>query len=335
MTPALSALLFILFLLGLVALNIPIGVALIVVSFFGISTVLGFDVAATFIANIPREVLASWELSAIPMFLLMGSVALYGGLTDSLFRAARLWLGWLPGGLAIATNFSAAGLGAATGSSMATAVAMGRISVPEMRRSNYDVGLAAAACASAGTLAALIPPSIPLIVYGMLAEQSLVKLFAAGVVPGIITALIYAAMILLRAIITPSIAPRSYEPASWRTRFLVLLEVWPLPLLVVLVFGGLYGGFVGPTEAGAFGAALAIIIAFFKGGLSFKTLRTCLQEACRTTAIILFVAIGAVMFARYVALIGLPDLITDYLTGGAISHLTLILVTVAVYLVLG
>ncbi len=322
-------------LLVLMALSVPIGVALIVVSFIGIASVLGVPAAMRLVADMPREVVSSWELSAVPMFLLMGSIALYGGMTDALFRAARLWLGWLPGGLAVAANMAATGLGAATGSSMATTVAVGRISIPEMTRARYDIGLAAATCASAGTIAALIPPSIPFIVYAMLAEQSLVKLFAAGVVPGLLTAFAYIVLIIVRCKLNPELAPHSDERASWKERLAILPEVWPLPVLVIVVFGGLYGGYVGPTEAGAFGAFIALVIAVAKGKMSFAIFRKCLRESASTTALILFVAIGAVMLARYVALVGLPDAITAFMTASDVSPTVLLIVTAIVYLILG
>ncbi len=322
-------------LLVLMALSVPIGIALFVVSFAGIASVLGLPVAARLVADMPREVLSSWELSAIPMFLLMGAIALHGGLTDALFKAARAWLGWLPGGLAVSANMAAVGLSSTTGSSLATTVAVGRISIPEMQRSRYDLGLAAATCASAGTVAALIPPSIPLIVYAMFAEQSLVRLFAAGVVPGLLTAVAYISMIVIRSWRDPSIAPRGHESVSWRERFDTLKEVWPIPVLVLGVFGGLYGGYVGPTEAGGFGAALALLVTIVRRRMSVAILRRCLREAAETTAMILFVAIGAVMLARYMALVGLPEALADTMVAADLSPLMLILFTSLIYLVLG
>jgi C4-dicarboxylate transporter DctM subunit len=319
----------------LMALSVPIGIALILVSFLGIASVLGMAPAMRMVSDIPREVVASWELSAVPMFLLMGSIALYGGMTDAMFRAARLWLGWLPGGLAVSANMAATGLGAATGSSMATTVAVGRISIPEMTKARYDIGLASATCASAGTIAALIPPSIPFIIYAMLAEQSLVKLFAAGVVPGLLTALAYTILIVVRCRLNPKLAPTNDDAASRRERFSVLREVWPLPTLVVVVFGGLYGGYVGPTEAGAFGAAIALIVAVVKGNMTLAIFRKCLRESAMTTAVILFVAIGAVMLARYVALVGLPDAITAYMTASNVTPTMLLVITAVIYLILG
>ncbi|MCK9509948.1 MAG: TRAP transporter large permease subunit [Pigmentiphaga sp.] len=322
-------------LLVLMALSVPIGIALIVASFVGIASVLGVPAAMRLVADMPREVVSSWELSAIPMFLLMGAIALYGGLTDALFKAARAWLGWLPGGLAVSANMAAVGLGATTGSSLATTVAVGRISIPEMQRSRYDMGLAAATCASAGTIAALIPPSIPLIVYAMFAEQSLVRLFAAGVIPGLLTAFAYIALIVWRSWSRPELAPRAKDVYTWGERVASLREVWPLPVLVLGVFGGLYGGYIGPTEAGGFGSFLALLITIAKRRMSVAIFRRCLREAATTTALILFVAIGAVMLARYMALIGLPEALTEAMRAAELSPLFLILITSVIYLILG
>ncbi|MGH8703018.1 MAG: TRAP transporter large permease subunit, partial [Burkholderiales bacterium] len=179
MTPLESGAVGVAAILVLIALRVPIGVALGVVSFAGIWSIIGLRPALSMLGRLPYEFSASWEFSAVPMFLLMGGIAFFSGMTASLYKAARLWLGGLPGGLAVATNFACALFGAACGSSLATVVAMGKIGVPEMRRYGYDVGLATAVCACGGTLAALIPPSIAFIVYGILAEQSVAKLFLA------------------------------------------------------------------------------------------------------------------------------------------------------------
>jgi len=319
----------------LIALRVPIGVALGVVSFAGIWSIIGLKPALSMLGRLPFEFSASWEFSAVPMFLLMGSIAFFSGMTASLYKAARLWLGGLPGGLAVATNFACALFGAACGSSLATVAAMGKIGIPEMRRYRYDVGLATAVCACGGTLAALIPPSIAFIVYGILAEQSVAKLFLAGVVPGLLTAAAYAAMIVGRCMMDPSLAPRLPERPAWRLRFAALAEIWPLPLLIIGVLGVIYGGIATPTEAGAFGAMLALAIAAFQGQLKWRHLRQALRDAALTTAMIMFVAIGAVMLSRYLALAGLPKWIAINVTAWELSPLLLILATSFVYLVLG
>ena len=335
MTPLVKGMVGIAAILLLIGLRVPIGVALGVVSFAGIWSLLGLTPALSMLGRLPFEFSASWEFSAVPMFLLMGGIAFMCGMTASLYKAARLWLGALPGGLAVATNFACALFGAACGSSLATVVAMGKIGIPEMRRYGYNAGLATAVCACGGTLAALIPPSIPFIIYGILAEQSVAKLFLAGVVPGILTALAYAAMIVARCVADPTLAPRLPAATSWRERFAVLVEIWPLPLMIVGVIGAIYSGIATPTEAGAFGASLAISIALVQRELNWARLRQALRDAATTTAVIMFVAIGAVMLSRFLALTGLPKWIAATVTAWDLSPLLLILVTSFVYLVLG
>ncbi|HEX7007792.1 MAG TPA: TRAP transporter large permease [Alphaproteobacteria bacterium] len=319
----------------LIGLRVPVGLALAVVSFAGLVAHIGFNSAISLVGRLPYDFAATWEFSAIPMFVLMGTIAYHSGMTTSLYKAARLWVGRLPGGLAVATNFACAGFGAASGSSLATTVAMGKIGIPEMLRFGYHPGLATACCACGGTLAALIPPSIPLLVYGILAEESVAKLFVAGVMPGLLTAAVYAAMVMTRCTVDPALAPPLEERPRWSEKFAALREIWPLPILTIAVMGGIYGGYVSPTEAGAFGAFMAFVIALALRTLTLDILRRSLRDAMVTTATILFVAIGALMLSRYLALVGLPDFIAEAVVGWSLDPMLLILATSAVYLLLG
>jgi len=317
----------------LIGLRVPIGLALGLVSFAGALALLPAKAAISLMARVPQEFAASWEFAAVPLFLLMGNIAFRSGMTDGIFRLAEHLVGRLPGGLAIATNFAAAGFGAASGSSIATTVAMGRAAIPEMLRSRYDPGLATAVCACSGTLAALIPPSIPLIVYGILAEQSVAKLFFAGIVPGLLTAAAYAAMILIRAYRNPQLAP-PVEPAGSSLAD-DLRDVWPLPVLAVCVLGGIYGGVFSPSEAGAVGALFAALFAVLRGGFGLAQLWQTLMETVWSTAMILFVAIGAFMLTRYMALTGLPVTVADAVQSWNLSPMVLLVVTALVFVVLG
>lgn len=319
----------------LIGLRVPIGLALGAVSFGGLVHVIGFDPALSLVGRLPYEFAATWEFSAIPMFILMGTVAFHSGMTTSLYRAASLWLGRLPGGLAIATNFACAGFGAASGSTLATTVAMGKIAIPEMLKYRYHPGLATAACASGGTLAAVIPPSIALIVYGILAEVSIAQLFVAGVLPGLLTAVVYGGMILVRCSLDRSLAPPLEVRPELREKLWALWEVWPLPTLALAVIGGIYGGIMSPTEAGAFGAFVSVLIALFQRRLSLSVLRSSLRDAMVTTALILFVAIGALMLSRYMAMVGLPGFIAGTVVGWSLDPLLLILATSLVFVLLG
>lgn len=321
--------------LVLVALRMPVGVALALVAVVGLALVASVGAVMSLVGSVPYEFAANWELSAVPMFLLMGALTYRSGLTESLFHALRMWLRFLPGGLAVATNFACAVFAAACGSSVATTVAMGRIAIPEMLKARYNAGLAAAVCACAGTLGSMIPPSVMMIIYCAFTGQSVAALFMAGVFPGILTALVYAVMIIVRAALDPTLAPRSEEIYTLREKMRVLKRVWPLPALVVAVIGGIYGGVATPTEAGAFGAFCAFVLALWAGNISRRILWEGVTEALYGTATIFFVGLGAVLLTRFMSLSGVPDFIADTITSHAVSPLLLILGASAVYLVLG
>lgn len=322
-------------LLVLIALRVPVGFALMIVSMFGVAALKGWEVAGGMLRTEPFDFAAHWSFSAIPMFLLMGSVAHNSGISTALFKAARLWLGGLPGGLAVAANFACAGFAAASGSSTATAAAMGRISVPEMTKAGYDPGLSTGTVASAGTLGAMIPPSIAFVLYGIFAEVSISKLFIAGVLPGIMTAMIYATMIMVRCKINPSLGPAQAQDASRAEKFEALGEVWPLLALILVIIGGLYGGIFTPTEAGAFGAFASFLIAFLQGRLNMSVFRNSLFEALSGTARIFWVAIGAVLLTRFLAMTGAEGFLKDMVGSWAADPILLVLAASIIYIILG
>ena len=322
----------------LIAVRIPIGVALGGIAFLGITQLRDVDVAFALIGDTPFEFAAHYSLSAIPMFLLMGSVAHHSGISHSLFRAARLWFSGLPGGLAVATNLACAAFAAASGSSVATAAAMGRIAIPEMLKQGYEKGLATGVVASAGTLGSLIPPSILFVLYGIFAEVSIVKLLIAGVFPGLLTAAIYTIMIIARCKLNPSLAP-PIDPAEIAAlrpeRMRALLQVWPLVALIVGIIGGLYAGIVTPTEAGAGGAVLAFVISGIQGRLNYQVFRDSLIEAISATARIFFVAVGAVMYTKFLALSGMPAFLGNVIGDWALDPILLVVAASILYLILG
>lgn len=322
----------------LIGLRVPIGVAIGCVAFVGFWLLRNLDVALSVLRDTPFVFAASWDLSAIPMFLLMGSIANNSGISSSLFRAARAWFGGMPGGLAVATNMACAGFAAACGSSVAAAAAMARLAIPEMLKNGYDKGLATGVVASAGTLAALIPPSILFVLYGIFAEVSIVKLLIAGIIPGLLTAAIYAIMILVRCKLDPSLAPLikfENKVALRRERWASLTEVWPLIALIVGIIGGLYGGVFTPTEAGAAGAFLAAVIGFLQRKLTFTNFVASLKDSMVTTATLFFIGVGAVMYTKLLALAGISAMFTDIIGGWALNPLLLVIATSIIYLILG
>jgi C4-dicarboxylate transporter DctM subunit len=323
----------------LIAIRVPIGVALGIVAFLGLWIQRNINVAFGVMQSTPFEVAANWGLSAIPMFILMGAVAHNTGISAALFRAARVWFLGIPGGLAVATNLASAGFAAASGSSVATSATMGRLAIPEMLRAGYEKGLAAGVVASAGTLGALIPPSIMFVIYGVFAEVSITKLLIAGVLPGLLTAAVYTAMIVGRAYFDPKVAPSvRYEGSRedlWRERWRSLGPVWPLLVLIVGIIGGLYGGIFTPTEAGAAGAAISCLVALVQGRLSYQVLRTSVIEAVKTTAQLFFVAYGAVMYTKFLALVGIPITMGNMIGDWALDPILLVIAVSIIYIILG
>ena len=316
-------------------LRVPVGVALGGLSFAGIWAMLGPRVAWGTLTSMPYDFISHWTLSSVPMFLLMGYICFHSQLTDGLFRVARAWLSWMPGGLAVASVGAAAGFSAVTGSSLACAAAMGRIAIPEMLRSKYHPGLAAGTVAVAGTIGSMIPPSILLLVYGIYAELPISKLFIAGVVPGLLTAALYAAMIITRVKLNPSLAPQITEKITWGDRLGAFRGTWPVLVLIVGVFGGLFGGVFTPTEAGGIGALLAFVIGFAQRTLTWDKIKLAITETLVTTGSIFIIAIGALLLTRFLALSGFTDFISGVVIEGQISPLMLVLGTMAVLLFLG
>lgn len=321
--------------LFLMAIRVPIGIALGSVSLLGLIWVRGLNSALSIFGDLPFEFGANWSLSAVPMFILMGAVAFHTGLTSSLFSCARLWLSRLPGGLAVATNFASAGFAAASGSSLATAAAMGRLAIPEMLKMKYDPALATGVVAAAGTLGSLIPPSILFVLYGWFTETSIGALLIAGIFPGLLTAFVYSAMVIGRCIVWPELAPPVDDDPTWKERFDSLLQVWPIPLLVLGVIGGIYSGIATATEAAALGAIFAILIGLFRRTMSLSVMKASLVETLESTASIFFVAIGALMLTRLLAFCGLPGFMASAVQDLALDPLMLVLGVSIVYLILG
>ncbi len=319
----------------LVLLRVPIAVALGIVSFFGFWALLGSDAAFGLLTAVPYDFAAHWTLSSIPMFLLMGYVCYQTDITRGIFKAARVWLSFLPGGLAVASVGGAALFSAAAGSSLACAAAMGRIAVPGMLKRNYDPGLSTAVVAAAGTMGSLIPPSILLIIYGIFAEVAISKLFLAAIVPGLLTMLGYAAVIIIRARINPDLAPSLDESSTWAERLEALGETWPVILLVLGVFGGLFTGVFTPTQAGAVGAALSFVIAAARGTLNWRVSKIALLDTAKMTAAIFIIAVGANLFSRFLAISGIPEAMSDLVIDLGASYVMLVFGTAIIFCLLG
>jgi|SRR5690554_1025172 len=322
-------------LLVLLVLRVPVALALIGVSLGGITAMMGADVAVSMLASTPYDFLSKWTLSAVPMFLLMGFVSYHTGLTAGLFNAAKVVFRWLPGGLAVSSIFASSGFAAVSGSSVACAAAMGKVAIPEMVRSGYKPGFACGTIAAGGTIGALIPPSILMIVYGTFTQTSITDVFLGGVVIGLVTAVAYSLVIMLVSVFRPDIVPRHEEGALDYTLKEAIREIWPVLVLALLIFGGMFSGMFTATESGALGAAGAVIIALVLGRLDLWTMKTALLETLSTTSSLLIIGVGASMFTVFLSLSGIVGAIGDLLATWQLGYLELMLIIVTVYLLLG
>jgi tripartite ATP-independent transporter DctM subunit len=316
-------------------LGVHIGVALGLTGFIGIFLTVGPDAALAQIGTVPFSTTNSFALAVIPLFILMGSFATVAAITTDLFRAAYVWLGNLRGGLAMATVMSSAAFGAASGSTIVNAAVFTRMAMPEMTRFGYDVRLSAGCIAAAGTLAALIPPSILMVVYAVITEQSIGKLLIAGIVPGILTAIIYCAGIYVLARLRPDIAPRANIAFNWAERWRSLYSVYGIIILFALVVGGIYGGYFPATYAGAVGAFGAFVIALVKGRMSMKSLAEVLKDAAVTTSVIFIIVIGGILFARFLTYSGLVDIISHGLLDLGTGKYVYLIGFIVLFIVLG
>ena len=323
-------------LLALIAIRVPIGLALIVVSFAGIAFETSMRAAIGSVSRLPYEFATNWNFSAVPMFLLMGFVASETGLTKGLFSASRVLLARLPGALACASVVASALFAAASGSSVATASAMSRIAVPEMLTRKYDPGLACGAVAASGTLGSLIPPSILMILYGVYADVSIGKMFLAGFIPGLLSVILYVSMIAARCKANPVLAGQTdVEDAPDTSIGQLLADLAPLPILIAIVMGSISFGLATPTEAGALGAFGAVGIAAATGRFKVSGFFSALRQSALSFTAIFIIVIGGALLTRYVAIAGLGRGLSDAMESAQLGPIGFILIVAAIYVVLG
>jgi tripartite ATP-independent transporter DctM subunit len=322
-------------LIGLIAIRTPVAFALALVGFVGLVWIGGQGLAIAFVGSDLFSAVATFSLTAVPLFLLMGHFAYHAGLTRAAFDAARIWLSRLPGGLAMATVLACAIFGAASGSGIAAAAALGRITVPEMLRYGYDKGLATGTIASAATLAVLIPPSVVMIIYAVFTEQSVGRLFIAGIVPGLISAFLYMAMLYVRVRLKPELAPSvAYRPT--RSEHLrAFSQVWGIVVLFVLVIGGIYTGFVTAAEAGAIGAFGAFLLMALARRLKWESFRESVVMTARTTGMIFLLFVAATIFTRFVAISGVPQFLSGLIIDIGAPPIVLLIALCVLYMFLG
>lgn len=321
--------LVLLFLVG-----VPIAFAMAIVGVIGFAYLNGVESALMLLPQDVFDTVTSYPLSVIPMFILMGSFAYSSGISQRLYNASYKWAGHMTGGLTVATVVACAGFAAICGSTAATAATMGKIALPEMKKYKYSDVLATGTVAAGGTLGILIPPSTVLIVYGILTEESIGRLFLAGVIPGIILSILYVITVLLICRKHPHWGPPGPR-ASWSERLRSLTGIIDAGLLFALTIGGLMLGWFSPTQAGSIGASGALVIGLFRGGLNFRRTVGAARDGLRTSCMVLFILIGGAVFSKFLAISNLPFLLGDWVEGLPLSPLAIMAVIILLYFVGG
>ena len=318
----------------MLVVRIPIGIVLLFAGALGFSLVRGPITTLDTIGVRLFDIGSGYALSAIPLFLLMGHVAVTGGITQDIYRAARAWLGHLKGSVVLATTVAAVGFAACSGSTTSSTAVFGRVAIPEMLRLKVDRKLAAGCVATVGTLAGMIPPSINLIVFGIIARESVPQLLIAGVIPGLMTAAAFVLMIYIRVSRNPELAP-TLPRADRKERMQSLKGVWSFLALGGLVIGGIYAGIFTPTEAGALGAVGAFVIAMLRRKLSFSTIKEVFLETAKTTSVIFIILVGALVFSAYLAISGGSSAMSEFIVGLDLPMLAIVVLYVILLLALG
>jgi C4-dicarboxylate transporter DctM subunit len=334
MTPLIIGYIGIALLIILLFSGIHIGLAMGLIGFLGIAYINSMGAGLMVLKTVPFTTFSNYGLSVIPLFILMGIVCFHAGISKELYEAVHKWLGHLKGGLAMATVGACAFFAAVSGSSLATAATMGAVALPEMRRYKYDSALATGAIAAGGTMGILIPPSVPLVIYGILANQSIGKLFMAGIIPGILEAVFYIITIAILCRFKPNIGP----PGP-KTRFMdkvgAIKATWGVLILFLVVIGGIYLGVFSPTEAAGVGACGACIFALIRIRLPWSNLKNSLIETVKTTSMIFFILLGAMILGYFLAVTRLPFKLAEIVGGLPVSRYVILILIMVIFLLLG
>jgi tripartite ATP-independent transporter DctM subunit len=318
----------------LIFLGVHVAAAMAVTSLMGVSLLIMPIASMTSLRTTTIAVVSDQTWSVVPLFTWMGLIVVASGFAQELYRAAYRWIGHLPGGLASASTVACAGLSSIVGDTLSGVYSMGSIALPEMRKYGYDMKLGTASIACAATIGVMIPPSIAFIVYGMITEVSIGKLFIAGLLPGILFAVILISLITVRAALNPSLAPKR-EKSSWKERFEASRSTWPVILLMLLVLGGIYGGLVTPNEAAGLGVFGAIVIALLMRRLTLEAFWNSITQTLRLTAGIIIIFMFAMVFSRFIAISGLTQQLADLVIGMELGKFEIIIAILVFYVVIG
>ncbi len=334
MTPLQIGIVGCLILFVLLATSMPVAFSMAIVGFIGFAVVVTPQAATAMITTELYETFTSYSLTVIPLFVLMGQIAFHAGISRRLFDTAYHWLGHLPGGLAMATVGACTGFGAICGSGPATAATMASVAIPEMKRYKYSPKLSCGTVAAGGSLGMLIPPSVVFIVYAILTDQSIGKLFIAGIVPGLLIAVLFCLTIYIMCKLNPKLGPAG--PAmSWKSKFISLFGVAETLILFIVVIGGMFMGLFTPTEAAAIGAAGSLIIALARKKLTVKMLVRSLQETVRTSCMVMIIVTGAVILGRFLAITRMPFELATTLASLPLPGWMVMAIIILFYLIAG
>jgi C4-dicarboxylate transporter DctM subunit len=321
-------------LLVALALRIHIGIAMLMAGSIGYIYVSGLAPLLNYFKTAAYARFSIYDLSVVPLFLLMGQFATHGGLSKSLFRAGNALVGHLRGGMAMGAVTACAGFGAICGSSLATAATMGQVALPELKAHNYSERLSAAVLSAGGTLGILIPPSIPIVIYAIMTEQNVGRMFLAAFIPGILAAIGYMLVIAIIARVSPQDAPAG-ERMAWGERFRALVDTWPVLLIFLAVIGGIYSGIFTPTEAASIGTLATAFVAWKTGGLKGRGFLDCIYGAASATGMIFLILLGADILNVFLALTGLNTELAKWVVSMDLEPLAVLFVIILIYLILG
>jgi len=334
MSPETTGIAGIALLLFLFLLRMPVAFAMAFAGFIGFAYLSGIESAFTLLAHDIFETLSSYPLSVIPLFILMGSFAFASGISQRLYTTSYTWVGQLRGGLTVATVIACSGFAAICGSTAATAATMGKIALPEMKKYGYDDELATGTVAAAGTLGILIPPSTVLIVYGILTEESIGKLFVAGILPGFLLSLFFIATVIVLCLRNPDIGPPGPQ-TTWKQKLRATTGIIEAVLLLLLTIGGLFLGWFSPTQAGAIGAFGALAIGVMRRRLRLKIAIEAAKDGLRTACMVLFIITGATVFGHFLAISNIPFVLAEWVGGLPIPPIAVMAVMIFIYFIGG
>lgn len=335
MDPTIIATICICVMLGMMAAGIPVAISMILVSAAGMMLTAGSTFMLTTFQTLPYNVASSYAFAAVPMFVLMGMIAGSTGIVSDIYRAANIWLAKVRGGLYMATTIASAGFGAVNGSTIVGSAVFTRVALPEMIALGYNRGAAAGCIVGAGTFSAMIPPSITILLYGVLTSESIGRLLIAGIVPGLLTGLIYLVGIAVLVRVRPGWAPPPSRRYPLRERLVSLKGVWPIGIVSFLVVGGIYSGFVAPSVAGAIGAFSVLIVGLIMRRVGRNDLVQNIGSTATITAALFFIIMGGTAFSRLLLVTGFVDDALALVTGSGLEPWMVILALIGMYLVLG